>query len=532
MGAELTSALKAWSGALGAAHVVGEEEQCAFQGRATFAAPHAGVAAILRPGDVEGVRACVRIADQYGIPLYPVSRGRNWGYGSAAPAAGRCAVVDLRRLDRITDYDSELGTVSVGPGVTQEALSRFLMDNGDRHWIDATGTAADASILGNALDRGNGYSPYAEHCRHVCAFEAVLADGSLVNTGFAAFEGARAADAYKWGVGPSLDGLLFQSNLAIVTGATIWLMPKPERFQAFFFSIADDGGIAGVVDALAPLRLKGLLNSAVHIGNAYRVMSTMQRYPFDEVAGVPLPAEALEAFKRRAGVEAWSGTGALYGTRAQVADARRHIKRALKGKVGRLQFVDDRLLALAGRIAAPYRMVTGVDLARLLGLIKPVYGIMRGRPSGAVIDSVYWRKRKPAPETPDPDRDGCGLIWCPVIAPARGGTVAQAVAAASELLLARGFEPGITVTHLTERAVDVVISITYDREVEGEDERAAGAYQALLGRLGAEGFYPYRLPTIGMGVMDGMSGATHSALSRIKRALDPKGLIAPGRYLR
>ena len=532
VGSKLASALKAWRAELGDEFVISDRRKVEEQGRATFREPHDGVLAILRPADAAGVQGCVQIADKYGVALYPISGGRNWGYGSGAPAAGDCAVLDLGRLDQILHYDARLGTVSVGPGVTQQALCSFLADNGDQHWIDATGTTVEASILGNALDRGNGYSPYAEHCVHICELEAVLADGSIVRTGFGAFGNAQAASAYKWGVGPSLDGLFFQSNLAVITRATIWLLPKPDYFQAFFFSVKDDGGIVEVVDALTPLRLKGLLNSAVHIGNTYRVISTMQQYPFDEVDGVPLPRERLEAFKREAGVEAWSGTGALYGTKAQVAEGRRHLRRALKGKVMRLQFLDDRLLALAQKITKPYQMVTGIDLGRILGLLKPVYGIMQGRPSSAVIDSVYWRKRTPVPEIRDPDRDGCGLIWCPLIVPAKGEVVERAVETASQILLDHGYEPGITVTHLTERAIDLVISITFDRDQPGEDARAQAAYQALLTELGAKGFYPYRLATLGMSVMEGMNDEAKALLKRLKGALDPKGLISPGRYLR
>ena len=532
MTTDLTSALEAWREAIGPDRVSDSEAARRRTDQATFATPDSSVLAVLRPDSAEQVQACVKIAGQFSVPLYPISRGRNWGYGSTAPAEDDCVVVDLSGLDRISDYDEKLGTVAVGPGVTQETLSRFLAENGDRFWIDATGSTPDASMLGNALERGNGYSPYAEHCDHLCAIEAVLADGSMIRTGFGAFEGAVAAPAYKWGLGPSLDGLFFQSNLAIIVRTTMWLFPKPESFQAFFFSVKEPQQIAEVVDALAPLRLDGVLNSAVHIGNVYRVMCSTEQYPWSQTDSTPLPKAQLEDFQRRAGVEAWSGSGGIYGTPGQVRDARRHIKRALKGKVSRLQFLDDRLLAIAGRLAGPYQKVTGIDLGRLLGLLRPVYGMMQGRPSGAVIPSAYWRKRMPPPADLDPDRDQCGLIWCPVISPPRGESVARVVALATETLLDHGFEPSITVTLLTERAIDVVTSIGYDREVAGEDQRARDAYQALLEKVGAEGFYPYRLASLGMNLMDQMKPETRAVLEKLKGALDPKGILSPGRYIR
>lgn len=532
MTADLTSALEAWRAAIGSDRVADDEDARGRAGQATFAMPNAEVLAILRPASAKDVQACVKIAGQFTVPLYPISRGRNWGYGSMAPADGKSVILDLRDLNRITDYDERLGTVTVEPGVTQEALSRFLADNGDRFWIDATGSTPDASMLGNALERGNGYSPYAEHCNHLCGIEAVMADGSLIRTGFGAFENAIAVDAYKWGLGPSLDGLFFQSNFAIIVRTAMWLFPRPERFQAFFFSVKQPEQIADVVDALAPLRLEGLLNSAVHIGNVYRVMCSTQQYPWSETAKTPLPKEQLAEFQRRTGVEAWSGSGGIYGTPGQVRDVRRHIKRALKGKVSRLQFLDDRLLAIADKVSRPYQMVTGIDLGRLLGLLRPVYGMMQGRPSGAVIPSAYWRKRTPPPKDLDPDRDQCGLIWCPIISPPKGESVMKVVSLATETLLAHGFEPAITVTLLTERAIDVVTSIGYDREIEGEDERARTAYQALLEKVVAEGFYPYRLATLGMPLMDRMKPEARELLAKLKTAFDPKGIISPGRYVR
>jgi 4-cresol dehydrogenase (hydroxylating) len=43
------------------------------------------VVAILLPGSVEDIQAVVNIARTYNIPLYTVSKGKNWGYGSACP---------------------------------------------------------------------------------------------------------------------------------------------------------------------------------------------------------------------------------------------------------------------------------------------------------------------------------------------------------------------------------------------------------------------------------------------------------------
>ena len=50
-------------------------------------------------------------------------------------------------------------------------------------------------------------------------------------------------------------------------------------------------------------------------------------------------------------------------------------------------------------------------------------------------------------------------------------------------LPAHGFEPMISITLLTERAIGCVISISYDRDIPGEDERAAVCHRELLSEL-------------------------------------------------
>ncbi len=63
---------------------------------------------------------------------------------------------------------------------------------------------------------------------------------------------------------------------------TIWLMPAPEYFQAFFFQCDREDGIADTVEALRPLRMDGTLRSAVHIGNDYKVLAGIQQFPAGE----------------------------------------------------------------------------------------------------------------------------------------------------------------------------------------------------------------------------------------------------------
>ena len=61
--------------------------------------------AAVAPDTVEQVQQIVRIANEHKIPLYPISTGKNLGYGGSAPILSGSVVVDLKRMNRILSVD-------------------------------------------------------------------------------------------------------------------------------------------------------------------------------------------------------------------------------------------------------------------------------------------------------------------------------------------------------------------------------------------------------------------------------------------
>ena len=511
----------------GATPVVTDPSQLRAAETATFEI-HRTIPMIVRPETREQVQECVRAANRERIAIYPVSTGKNWGYGSSVPTADRCVLVDLSRMNRILDFNEKLGYVTVEPGVTQRQLYQLLQDKGSRLWMDATGSSPDCSVIGNTVERGFGHTVYGDHFANVCGLEVVLPSGELLHTGFGGLPGANATEVYRWGAGPSLDGLFSQSNFGIVTRMTIWLMPAPEYFQAYFFQSSEEDSLVGFIEALRPLRMDGTLRSTVHIANDYKVLNGIQQFPWQEQ--MPLSRETMKRYQKTLKFGRWSGSGALYGSKGQVAEAAKRVRRALTGRVSKLEFLDDRRLAVAARFARPYRWITGWDLSRTLELVRPVYGLMKGVPTDATMASAYWRKKTPPPASPDPNRDGCGLIWYAPVAPADGGSVTTLVRIAEDTLLDHGFEPMISLTMIAERSVACVISIAYDRDVPGEDSKAITCYEELSHRLTSRGYYPYRLGIQSMSLLDS-DRSRSEFLTSLKKSLDPNNVLSPGRYL-
>ncbi len=82
----LEAAIADWQSLLGNSQViVGEEVQQAY-GADTGGAQRE-IPAALRISDRNTLPEVMRIAQKHRVPVYPISTGKNWGYGTALPVA-------------------------------------------------------------------------------------------------------------------------------------------------------------------------------------------------------------------------------------------------------------------------------------------------------------------------------------------------------------------------------------------------------------------------------------------------------------
>lgn len=529
----LENAIAAFIAALGSENVVVHPDELQHYERATFHYEN-NVPAVVRPGTVLEVQRCLQIANEFKVPVYPISTGLNIGYGSTVPPAPGCIIMELKRLDHIIEYNAELGYVRVQPGVTQQQLYDYLQARQAPFWLDVTGSSPRHSLIGNIAERGFGHTPYADHFANIGGFQVVLPNGELLSTGFGQYPDAKATGVYRWGLGPHYDGLFTQSNLGVIVEATIWLMPAPEYMQFFSCRIERDEELPALIELLRPLRLDGTIRSAMHIGNDYKMVSAIQGYPWAQAEGAtPLPEDVMQAKVREWDCGPWNVSGALYGTRATVSDARKRIRRQLRGRVQRLRFVDQRLLGLAERFAKPYQWVTGVRIAEVLKVLKPVFGMTRGIPSAAMMASNYWRKKDYPAASADlnPEQDNCGVMWLAPVAPTSGADAAAIWHIVKTTMLSHGYEPSVSITLINERSLDCVVNLSYDRDIAGEDERAMACHDDMLEQFCAAGYYPYRLGIQAMAKMPPKTESYQKFFADLKAALDPNGILAPGRYL-
>ena len=526
-----SDALNDFRHAIGTGNVIVDNKIRSKYQTATFATQQ-NIPAILRPGNRNEVQTCLRIANSHKTPIYPISTGKNIGYGSRVPIMGGTIVMELSRLDKIVEYNDKLGYVTLQPGVTQQMLYNFLQKNKAKFWMDATGGPMDHSIIGNIAERGFGHTPYGDHFAHVSGMEVVLPNGDCIHTGYGRFKGAKATPIYRWGVGPFIDGLFTQSNLGIITQLTVWLMPAPAYSQSFYFSLTKYEDLAATIDALRPLFLDGTIKCAMHIANDYKVLSSFQRYPWDKTKGqTPLPDHILHDLGKSWDFGAWNAAGALYGTKQEVALARKKIKRQLrKVPIKKLRFLDDFMLKMAEKFQQPLKWILRLDFPEMLKVLKPVYNLTKGVPSDEFIPSLYWRKPLQIKQPIDPERDRCGLMWIAPIAPTDGLYAAEIWEITKSVFTQYNYEPAISITLLTERAMDSIISISYDRDIPGEDEKAMRCHDELLKKLADKGYFPYRLGIQSMGKLPKPEAAYLAFIKILKQTLDENGILSPSRY--
>jgi 4-cresol dehydrogenase (hydroxylating) len=492
-------------------------------------------AAVLQPATVAEVAAIVEVARRYRVPLYPISRGRNWGYGDAcAPTDGQ-TIVDLSRMNRIIEINDELAYAVIEPGVTQGQLAAALRDGGHRLFLDCTGAGPDASIVGNVLERGIGHTPYGVRDLSVSGFEVVLGDGRILRTGFGHYAGARAAHLYSRGIGPSLDGLFAQSNLGIVVRAGIWLLPQTEAFKLLIAFVPEDEDVCTLIDVLRGLKLAGTIRSVAHIANDLRLITGSMTYPRSRAGGAPLDETLRRALRRESAIGAWGVSTGLYGTRREVAAMQDAIARALRGRGWRVKFVGEEDLTRGGRAARLLaRAKLGRRLSRQLGLMQLVLALHQGSPTGRFLAGAYWRRRgglPPAfPDDANPAADNCGLYWLSPVLPMTGAAARQVIGIVAPIFTRYGFDLPITFSMVSDRALGGVITIAYDREDAAETQRARECHDAALEALMRAGYIPYRVGLDAMGALATGSQTYWDVVGAIKSALDPDRVLAPGRY--
>jgi len=435
------------------------------------------------------------ISAKYRIPVWPISTGKNFGYGTASPATPGQLVLDLKRMNRILDFDPVLGTVLLEPGVTYQQLQAYLDDNKLPFWIDGPGAGPLVGPMGQALERGVGYTPYGDHFGQVCGMEVVLATGEVLRTGHGGITGAKAWQAHKYGFGPYLDGLFTQSNFGVVTKIGLNLMPAPAVYKPFLVAFRDHSDIGRAVDVTQRLRLQGVIQNTAVIGHALYAMGWFARRAdvFKQTGSVT--DEWLSGVLAKKHMPVWAVNAALYGS-------------------------EERVAADWQSVEAEYRESGGMLLSDTQLAGDPVWEhskrIMSGRLDMMEYGVYNWR-------------GGGGSAWFAPVMPARGSEALATMKLGKEVLGRHGFDfmGGYIVN---PRDMTLVVDLLFDRSNDVEMDKAHACFSELISVFGQAGYGVYRTNIAFMEQAADVFGSVKKAVNnRLKQALDPLGILAPGK---
>src|SRR5688500_12797603 len=108
------------------------------------------------------------------------------------------------------------------------------------------------------------FGAYRDHFQAHCGLEAVLPNGEVVRTGMGALPGAKTWAEYRYGFGPTVDGLFAQGNLGIVTKMGFHLFPAQEAYQNSVVNVPRRYYLVPQVDSVNELEHTCLVGQLVY----------------------------------------------------------------------------------------------------------------------------------------------------------------------------------------------------------------------------------------------------------------------------
>ncbi|WP_159502153.1 FAD-binding oxidoreductase [Microbacterium sp. 18062] len=457
----------------------------------------------VHPADTAQIQAILKLAGETGIPVWTHSQGRNNGYGGPSPRVGGSISISLRRMNRILEIDEDLAYAVVEPGVRWFDLYDELRARGSRLMLSIPDLGW-GSVIGNSLDNGVTYLPYGADFMAPTGMEVVLADGTLLRTGMGAMPDNPTWHLYKRGVGPALDPLFTQSNLGIVVKMGVWLAPRPETYAPLKMTLARDEDLAQAVDVLRELRLRNQLRGVPCLYSTL-MAATMTGVPevIRRSEEGMVPEEEIDEIAVRTGLGRWYLRAAVWGTSAEVDVQLAQIRAAWASIPGSTLTVEGRYTP------EEYEGIESISNRITVGVPN--------------LDAIRYKG------------EGFGHIGIAPLVPLEGSRVmrvVETVRATTEERTGLNYKAGVML--LNERTCAVVSAINFDPRQADETRAAYETARALVHELAALGYSEYRSHLDFMQeVADFMSWNDHAYrrfVERIKDAVDPAGILSPGRY--
>ncbi|MFL5254121.1 MAG: FAD-binding oxidoreductase [Rhodopila sp.] len=240
-------------------------------------------AAVVRPGSTQELAGVVRLCAAEGTPIVPQGGNTSMVGGAVPNEDGSEIVVSLARLNRIRELDPADMTMTIEAGVTLKAAQLAAADQGCLLplSISSEGTAQIGGVLAvNA--GGNNTVRYGNARDLVLGLEVVLPDGTIWN-------GLRRLR--KDNTGYCLRQLFVGSEgtLGIITAAVLKLVPQPKEIEVALCAVESP-------EAALNLFTRFQAHDAASI-SAFELMSGLgMSFVLKHIPGATLPLENAAPF--------------------------------------------------------------------------------------------------------------------------------------------------------------------------------------------------------------------------------------------
>lgn len=197
---------------------------------------------VVKPVCTEDVSTIVKIANEFGVPVY--TRGAGTGLtGGAIPVYGGI-VLDIMKMNKILEISPKDLTATVEPAVITKLLQNEVAKF--RLFYPPDPSSADSSTLGgNVAECAGGITglKYGVTRNYILALEVVLADGTIMNVGKKTLKSVTGYDLTRLFVGS-------EGTLGIFTKISVRLIPLPQKILTVLAYYKDVDGALDTADEI------------------------------------------------------------------------------------------------------------------------------------------------------------------------------------------------------------------------------------------------------------------------------------------
>lgn len=222
--------------------------------------------AVAIPCNEGEISQIVLLCRQHNIAITCRGRGTNTA-GASIPATGSI-IVSTERLNSITEFRPDDRFIRVQPGVTNSEVQHAVAGHG-LFWAPDP-TSSDVCTVGGNLAM-NAAGPravkYGPTRNHILGLRAVTGAGDIISTGVITSKGVVGYDLTRMIIGS-------EGTLAIITEATLQLLPKPEAKTTIRLLFSDIASATRAVTAIMqqpvmPCAVEFMDEAAINIVKEY-----------------------------------------------------------------------------------------------------------------------------------------------------------------------------------------------------------------------------------------------------------------------